>query len=111
MAALDNGLRPADTDSRLVYQPIVHVDTGTVAGVEALTRFHDGRSPEFWFTECERLGTACELDLQIIERALADLPLLPQGYLSVNLSPSTLRDPRLTDLLLSPRIPADRIVV
>src|SRR5438270_68546 len=101
----------ADTEFRLVYQPIVHLDTGILAGVEALCRFHDGRSPEFWFEQCERLGTACELDLQIIEHALADLPLLPDGYLAINLSPSTLRDPRLTDLLLSPKIPADRLVV
>src|SRR5436305_2496201 len=101
----------ADAEFRLVYQPIVHLDTGILAGVEALCRFHDGRSPEHWFKECEQLGTSCELDLQIIEHALADLPLLPEGYLAINLSPSTLRDPRLTDLLLSPKIPADRLVV
>src|SRR4051794_5412975 len=111
MTSLDMAGDRADTGFRLVYQPIVHVDTGTIAGVEALCRFDDGRSPEFWFKECEQLGTAAELDLLIIDRALADLPLLPQGYLAVNLSPSTLRDPRLTDLLLSPKIPADRIVV
>src|SRR5437588_3404694 len=111
MATLDNSRAAADADFRLVYQPIVHVDTGSVAGVEALGRFNDGRSTEFWFKECERLGTAAELDLQIIERALGDLTHLPDGYLAVNLSPSTLRDPSLTDLLLSPEVPADRIVV
>ena len=111
MASLDIAGGPADVDFRLVYQPIVHLDTGTLAGVEALCRFNDGRSPEFWFSECERLGTAVELDLTIIERALGDLPHLPTGYLSVNLSPSTLRDPRLTDLLLSPAVPPDRVVV
>src|SRR3954468_24333215 len=110
MRILDSGGKP-DVDFRLGYQPIVHLDAGTLAGVEALCRFNDGRSPEFWFQECERNGTAVELDLQIIERALHDLPRLPNGYLSVNLSPSTLRDPRLTDLLLSPAVPPDRIVV
>jgi len=111
MATLDKAGAASDVDFRLVYQPIVHVDTGTVAGVEALCRFADGRAPEHWFKECERLGSAPALDLAIIERALADLSQLPTGYLSVNLSPSTLRDPRLTDLLLSPDVPADRIVV
>src|SRR5438270_257015 len=110
MATLDK-TGEAGTDFRLVYQPIVHVDTGSLAGVEDLCRFSDGRSPEFWFSECERLGSAPELDLQIIELALADLPRLPDGYLAINLSPSTLRDPRLTDLLLSPDVPAERIVV
>ena len=111
MATLDKAGAASDADFRLVYQPIVHVDTGTVAGVEALCRFADGRTPEYWFKECERLGSAPALDLAIIERALADLSQLPTGYLSVNLSPSTLRDPRLTDLLLSPDVPAERIVV
>ena len=111
MATLDKAGAASDVDFRLVYQPIVHIDTGTVAGVEALCRFADGRAPEHWFKKCERLGSAPALDLAIIERALADLPQLPTGYLSVNLSPSTLRDPRLTDLLLSPDVPADRIVV
>jgi EAL domain-containing protein (putative c-di-GMP-specific phosphodiesterase class I) len=111
MTSLDRASEAATTDFRLVYQPIVHLDTGTLAGVEALCRFNDGRTPEFWFEQCERQGGAVDLDLQIIERALSDLPRLPDGYLSVNLSPSTLRDPRLTDLLLSPIVPTDRIVV
>jgi EAL domain-containing protein (putative c-di-GMP-specific phosphodiesterase class I) len=96
---------------RLVYQPIVHLDTGVIAGVEALCRFHDGRSPERWFQECERTGTAAELDLAIIERALGEATCLPEGYLAVNLSPSTLRDPRLPQLLRAPGVPTDRIVV
>jgi len=100
-----------EPDFRLVYQPIVHLDTGEVAGVEALCRFGDGRSPEHWFQECEHLDLAAALDLAIIERALADLPHLPDGYLSINLSPSTLRDPRLAHLLRAPGVPTDRIVV
>jgi EAL domain-containing protein (putative c-di-GMP-specific phosphodiesterase class I) len=101
----------SEPDFRLVYQPIVHLDTGIIAGVEALCRFNDGRSPEHWFQECEHLDLAAALDLAIIERALADLPDLPDGYLSINLSPSTLRDPRLAHLLRAPGVPTDRIVV
>jgi EAL domain-containing protein (putative c-di-GMP-specific phosphodiesterase class I) len=95
---------------RLVYQPIVHLDRGDMAGVEALCRFDDGRSPERWFRECEP-GLAAELDLAIVDRALADLPRLPNGYLAVNLSPFTLIDPRLPDLLVSPLVPSERLVV
>src|SRR3954447_11450533 len=101
----------SEPDFRLVYQPIVHLDSGIIAGVEALCRFSDGRSPEHWFQECEHLDLAASLDLAIIERALADIPRLPDGYLSINLSPSTLRDPRLPGLLGSPGVPTDRIVV
>jgi EAL domain-containing protein (putative c-di-GMP-specific phosphodiesterase class I) len=101
----------SEPDFRLVYQPIVHLDTGLVAGVEALCRFNDGRSPEHWFQECEHLDLAAALDLAIIERALADVPRLPDGYLSINLSPSTLRDPRLVQLLRAPGVPTERIVV
>ncbi len=111
MATSDNGRRAAAVDFRLVYQPIVHLDTGTIAGVEALTRFLDGRSTEHWFKKLEERGSATAVDLHVIDGALADLPGLPDGYLSINLSPSTLRDPRLLDRLLSPAVPADRIVV
>ena len=100
-----------DRAFRLAYQPILHLETGSVAGVEALCRFTDGASTEQRFQECEHLGLAAELDLAIIEAAVADLPRLPEGYLSINLSPSTLLDPRLGDLLLGASAPADRVVV
>jgi EAL domain-containing protein (putative c-di-GMP-specific phosphodiesterase class I) len=96
---------------QLVYQPIVHLDTGEVAGVEGLCRFRDGRPPERWFGEAEELGLAAELDLAIVETALADVARLPRGYLSLNLSPSTLLEPRLLDAVRAGGVPGDGLVV
>ena len=96
---------------QLVYQPIVELDEGRVVGVEALSRFRDGRPPARWFAEVEALGLAAALDLAIIETALTDVDRLPEGYISLNVSPSTLLEPRLIDLLCADGVPTDRLVV
>lgn len=96
---------------QLVYQPIVDLEGGRVVGVEALSRFRDGRPPTRWFQECEALGLAVELDLAIIRTALEDLPGLPDGYLSLNVSPSTLLDPRLIEVVCAPGVPTERLVL
>ena len=96
---------------QLVYQPIVPLDTGELLGVEALCRFGDGRKPERWFQEAEALGVAADLDLAIVQTALAHVPLLPPGYLSLNVSPSTLMDSRLLEVLRASDVPADRLVI
>lgn len=85
----------------MVYQPIVHLDTGELAGVEALCRCHDGTPADTWFDACERTGLASEMDVAVIELVLRDLPALPGGYVAVNLSATTLAtaSPRLLDLL------------
>jgi EAL domain-containing protein (putative c-di-GMP-specific phosphodiesterase class I) len=100
-----------DRSFDLVYQPIVHLDTATVAGVEALCRFRDGASTETRFQESEALGVAADLDVAIIQNAFEDLPRLPPGFLAINLSASTLLDPRLSDLLLAPGVPTRRLVL
>ena len=76
----------------LVYQPILHLDTGTLSGVEALCRFHDGRPPDLWFEQCEALGLAQAIDLAIIERVTEQLDEIPSAPVSINLSPMSLHD-------------------
>jgi len=101
----------AERRFQLVYQPIVHLDTGGLLGVEALCRFADGRAPERWFQESEVRGLAPELDLAIVRTALKQVASLPDGYLALNVSPSTLVDPRLLDVLGAPSVPAERLVI
>jgi EAL domain-containing protein (putative c-di-GMP-specific phosphodiesterase class I) len=95
----------------LVYQPIVHLDTGEAAGVEALCRFDDGAPTEHRFRALEEHGLAAPLDLAIIESALADLPDLPDGYLALNLSASTVCDLRMQSLLESSGVDGQRLVI
>ncbi|MCU1449926.1 MAG: diguanylate phosphodiesterase, partial [Acidimicrobiales bacterium] len=59
----------------------------------------------------EKLGLAPNLDLAIIETTFGDIDRLPDGYVSINLSPSTLLDSRLCDALLAEGVPAERIVI
>lgn len=95
----------------LAYQPIVHLDTGAVAGVEALCRFDDGAPRERRFRQSERLGLAADLDLAIIERALDEVAALPDGDIWVNLSPSSILDERLCELLVDGDFARDRLVI
>jgi EAL domain-containing protein (putative c-di-GMP-specific phosphodiesterase class I)/DNA-binding NarL/FixJ family response regulator len=87
----------------MVYQPIVDLDRGHVAGLEALARFRGTprhRSPEAWFAEAASVGLLAELELAAIELALVELDRVPGGtYLAVNLSPQTVCSEELPVLL------------
>ncbi|MCW2607883.1 MAG: diguanylate cyclase/phosphodiesterase with sensor [Frankiales bacterium] len=84
-----------------VFQPVVATDGLGVVGVEALTRFPDGRSPLSWFLEAARHGTGVQLELAACRSALAALPELAASgrFLAVNLSPAAIADPALAELL------------
>jgi len=76
----------------MVFQPIVDLRTGRVAGYESLARFNrlPRRGPDVWFAQAQRCGLGAALEARAVELALAT-PGRPAGsYLTVNLSPSSL---------------------
>jgi EAL domain-containing protein (putative c-di-GMP-specific phosphodiesterase class I) len=74
---------------RMVYQPIVRLDTLEIVGAEALSRFDGGPpTPDRWFQEAAGVGLETELQTASLRMAIGALPELPKGvYLSVNASP------------------------
>ncbi len=72
------------------FQPIVDFRTGNVVGVEALTRFTDGTSPETRFREAAIHGLGIDLELATLEAALAAAPFVPSAdaWISLNVSPA-----------------------
>jgi EAL domain-containing protein (putative c-di-GMP-specific phosphodiesterase class I) len=95
----------------MVFQPIVDLLTSRMVGVEALARFSapPQRRPDEWFAEAAAAGLGTDLELLAVDAAVAHLNQLPDDtYLSVNVSPRTALDPRLSEALL-PR--ATRIVL
>ncbi len=83
----------ADPDGiTMVFQPIMDLRTGRIAGYESLARFKRTplRGPEVWFAQAHRCGLGYALEAKAIAAALAT-PGRPAGsYLTFNLSPSSL---------------------
>jgi EAL domain-containing protein (putative c-di-GMP-specific phosphodiesterase class I)/DNA-binding response OmpR family regulator len=76
-----------------VFQPIVEIETGTVVGFEALTRFADGTAPSDRFAEAAEADLGSEFELAAIAAALDDSRNLPKDlFLSVNASPAVVLD-------------------
>jgi len=92
----------SDGSLSMVFQPIISLQEGTLAGVEALARFgtEPERSPDSWFAEAGSIGLRLDLELLAVSAALAQLGGLPAGvYLSVNASPETVMSPQLLSML------------
>jgi PAS domain S-box-containing protein len=96
-----------------VYQPIVSVETGKLVGAESLSRFPDSdRSPQAWFTGAAEVGLQTKLELAAVEHCLRGATHLPEDiYVSVNVSPETLLEPDLIDVLHSGPLPLSRLVI
>ncbi|WP_255363401.1 EAL domain-containing protein [Geodermatophilus sp. DSM 45219] len=93
---------------RLVFQPIVDLQRGAIAGYETLARFStpDGRRsehpPDLWFAAADAVGRGAELEAVVVREALAVLPTLPPDcFLTVNVSPHLLTQPELSEPLLA----------
>ncbi|MEA2421272.1 MAG: hypothetical protein QOF55_371, partial [Thermoleophilaceae bacterium] len=75
-----------------VFQPLVSLTTGQVAGYEALARFPHppARRPDEWFSVAQRVGLGPELEARAL-RAATEAKNRPAGtFLTFNLSASAL---------------------
>jgi len=96
-----------------LFQPILDVASGGVAGVEALTRFSSEpvRPPNEWFADAARVGLRVPLELRALRLALDQLDLLPPGFLAINLSPAALFSAEFAHMLASRQGPFERMVI
>jgi EAL domain-containing protein (putative c-di-GMP-specific phosphodiesterase class I)/DNA-binding NarL/FixJ family response regulator len=86
----------------MVFQPIVSLRDGKLLGAEALARFAGPprRGPHQWFDEAREVGLGEELELLAVRRAVDALAEIPESaYLTVNVSPSTIRKRRFRQLV------------
>jgi diguanylate cyclase (GGDEF)-like protein/PAS domain S-box-containing protein len=101
-AALDSAV--ADSAFSLVYQPIVELSTGAVAGFEALLRWPHPEwgmvLPDQFIDLAEETGHIVPLGAWVLQQATADLARWqhrvrghPPVYVSVNVAARQLRDP------------------
>jgi diguanylate cyclase (GGDEF)-like protein len=82
------------------FQPLVALDTGEVAGYEALSRFPGtGHGPEHWFAQARRCGLGGALEARAMVLALT-VPDRPAGcFVTVNVSPSALLSGEVAEAL------------
>lgn len=102
----------ADGGPTIVFQPVVRVGDGTVAGYEALSRFPAGHgTPQTWFADAAAAGLQTPLELAAVQRAvLASHHLEPDAFLAINVSAGTIMAADLTRLLL-PLATQRRVIV
>ncbi|MAZ04984.1 EAL domain-containing protein [Marinobacter sp. SS8-8] len=106
--ALMASLKTAPEEFSVVYQPQYRLDSGRIAGLEALLRWRHPRfgvvSPAEFVPVAEQRGHIHELTGHLVRCILADLPdspgVLPRGLrLAINISARQITDSRLEGLL------------
>ncbi|GAB1644538.1 EAL domain-containing protein [Krasilnikovia sp. MM14-A1259] len=112
LSEIEGRLRPviAAGGPTVLLQPLVDLATRRRVGAEALSRFPQewGLPPDACFAQANAIGEGHRLELLALRRAADHLPHV-SGYVSMNVSPSTLFSPDCTDFLS--RLPLDRVVL
>jgi diguanylate cyclase (GGDEF)-like protein len=88
----------ADADRIVpVFQPVLELATGRVAGYEALARMPDApsRSPDQWFAQAHRCGLGAALEAAAIRAALRAEGRPAHTFLALNVSPGALVSPEV----------------
>ena len=88
----------ADEDSIVpVFQPVLELATGRVAGYEALARMPDGpfRPPDQWFNQAHRAGLGAALEAAALRAALRAHGRPERTFLALNVSPGALLSPEV----------------
>ncbi|MGM0594111.1 MAG: putative bifunctional diguanylate cyclase/phosphodiesterase [Pseudomonadota bacterium] len=111
---LEGDLQRAVSEKGLVlfYQPVIDLESGEMAGAEALLRWPlpDGQAPigpDQFIPLAEQLGLMEELGGQVFEdaclqlRRWQELPGNATFWLSVNVAPTQLRNPGLADRFIA----------
>lgn len=96
----------------MVFQPVVDLIDGTIAGAEALARFtaEGAPPPDVWFLEADEVGRRVDAEVYAVGRALDRLDELPDdAFLSVNACAETIRSGALAASLAD--APGYRLVV
>ena len=104
------------------YQPIVHLPTNVVSGVEALVRWNHPRQgrvmPSAFIHLAEQTGLIHPLTTIVLETAIREWSRPPTGLpltVAVNLSPRTLQDPalprRIADMLAVYAVPPQSLAL
>jgi len=102
-----NGI--ANNEFRVFYQPIVDLQSGAIAGFEALVRWlHPSRgllSPFHFVAVAEQTGLIVDLGAYVLEQACTDLPKLcnpcdnKSPFVAINVSPKQVNHPGFLDTI------------
>jgi diguanylate cyclase (GGDEF)-like protein len=84
-----------------VFQPVLELATGRVAGYEALARMPDGpfRPPDQWFNQAHRAGLGAQLEAAALQAALRAHDRPERTFLALNVSPGALLTPEVRAVL------------